>query len=800
MSFETIPRTRRCCIAASMLLLLVGLGFGTGAAAEVIVGEYVDRAIDVGSPYPAATGSEIKEPELTWSDTIRHEGATYIAPHFSYFHLPPGDMLVLRSPDSDQVWSYEGLGRAGLGLTEEGFFATHIRGEEIVLELYSVHPAGLLGAEASDRPYGFSVDYFGRGYNDQELAEMWAAGLGEIMNLAEPMDPQEAICGTDDSREAKCFQSSEASAYNESRAVARLLRNGNSHCTGWLIGCEGHVMTNEHCIGSQSELNSIDFEFMAEGASCSTDCRSSRACPGTIEASGGTMVALDSGLDYALVLPATSRNLSQTYGFMQLRQNGAVLGERIYIPQHPAGWGKRLAVESTHPADGGLAHVNSLTEPPCSGSGFNDVGYFADTRGGSSGSPVLGHGDDLVIALHHCANCENRGVPIQNIISDLGGNLPDCALGGSPPPPPPPCDNELYSASFESNAGGWTNDGSSTCSTGTFVRGTPSQQVNGGVTTQVGGAASGSGAWFTATNTAAGTDDVDGGTCDTRSPSVSAGAGEVTISFDYFHGQRDAGDDAGDGFVVDVLNNGSVIATVVDFGDVTNNAAWTSASTTVNLASAGNLQLRVRATDAAGAGDLVEGGIDNVQICGNDGGPPPGGCTVDDDFESGAAGWSNSGASTCTTGDYVLGNPTQQVNGGVTTQVGGSNSGVNSIFTATNTAAGTDDVDGGNCILTSPSFSVGSASTLSVAYFHGQRDAGDDGAGDFFLLEYSTNGGSTFNTLVSNGDSTSNAAWNTATAQIPAGSNVQLRVQCSDGAGPGDLVECGIDDVSICDN
>ena len=35
--------------------------------------------------------------------------------------------------------------------------------------------------------------------------------------------------------------------------------------------------------------------------------------------------------------------------------------------------------------------------------------------------------------------------------------------------------------------------------------------------------------------------------------------------------------------------------------------------------------------------------------------------------------------------------------------------------------------------------------------------------------------------------------------KIPAGSNVQLRVQCSDGAGPGDLIECGIDDVSICD-
>ena len=407
---------------------------------------------------------------------------------------------------------------------------------------------------------------------------------------------------------------------------------------------------------------------------------------------------------------------------------------------------------------------------------FADFGLGTDAVSGGSGSTNPTNGFSIP------ASCDNN-----------------------PPPPPPTCDNELYSADFESGAGGFTNSNASTCTTGDYVTGSPTQQVNGGVTTQVGGAATGSGALFTATNTSAGVNDVDGGTCDGRSPSISAGAGDVTVSFNYFHGQRDAGDDASDGFVVDVINasNGAVLDTVVSFGDVTSNAAWTQASSTFNLASDTDIQLRVRTTDGAAGGDLVEGGLDDVLVCGNDGGgppPPPPGCTVDDDFEGGAAGWNNSAASTCTTGDYVVGNPTQQVNGGVTTQVGGSNSGVNSIFTATNTAAGTNDVDGGNCILTSPNFSVSAASTLSVAYFHGQRDAGDDAAGDFFLLEFSTDGGTNFNTLVSNGDSTSNAAWTTATAQIPAGSNVQLRVQCSDGAGPGDLVECGIDDVSICDN
>jgi hypothetical protein len=179
----------------------------------------------------------------------------------------------------------------------------------------------------------------------------------------------------------------------------------------------------------------------------------------------------------------------------------------------------------------------------------------------------------------------------------------------------------------------------------------------------------------------------------------------------------------------------------------------------------------------------------------------PVGCSVDDDFEGGAAGWVNAAGSTCTTGDWVLGTPTVVTNGGVTTQVGGDHtpgSGVNAIFTAVNTSAGVDDVDGGNCILESPVFSVGEASDLTVWYFHGQRDNGTNNTQDFFLLEVSTNGGSSYTPIVSIGDDTSQAVWTLASASIPAGSNVRLRVQASDAGTSGDLVEGGIDDLRIC--
>ena len=373
-------------------------------------------------------------------------------------------------------------------------------------------------------------------------------------------------------------------------------------------------------------------------------------------------------------------------------------------------------------------------------------------------------------------DCQSTGNPCS------GGQTCNESTDVCEDPPPGGCS---HSADFEAGAGGWT-QGADTCTTGSFIVGTPDATA-----WQVGSGNPGQ-AFFTQNNPGGiGTDDVDGGTCEALSPVVDcAGSAAALVSLDYYHGQRDAGDDASDGFTIEVLNNGSVVATMVSIGDVTNSAAWTNVQASV--ASPGDIQIRVRATDAAGAGDIVEGGIDNVSVTPT---TPPS-CVVDDDFEGGAPGWVNDPASTCTTGDYVTGNPTNPSGG---YQIVGSHSGVTSIFTATNTSAGVNDVDGGNCILGSPSWTVPSASTLSVWYWFGQRDAGDDASGDFNILEYSTNGGATWNTLASNGDSTSNPVWTEATASIPAGSTVQLRMQCSDGAGPGDLIECGLDDVSICD-
>lgn len=173
-----------------------------------------------------------------------------------------------------------------------------------------------------------------------------------------------------------------------------------------------------------------------------------------------------------------------------------------------------------------------------------------------------------------------------------------------------------------------------------------------------------------------------------------------------------------------------------------------------------------------------------------------------EDFESYTsgtipAGWTNSG--TTTTGSFVIGEPNEVINGGVITQVNGDHSpiGVNAFYSQFNSGAGTVDIDGGVVVTTSPVYSVPMLSSFSMWYFFGQRDSGDDPSGDFFLLEISFDGGSSFSNLVNIGDISTNAVWTEVTTTIPAGSNVVIRVSASDGAGAGDLIEAGIDDINI---
>ena len=218
-----------------------------------------------------------------------------------------------------------------------------------------------------------------------------------------------------------------------------------------------------------------------------------------------------------------------------------------------------------------------------------------------------------------------------------------------------------------------------------------------------------------------------------------------------------------------------------------------SGSIDTSALSLGKHIVYVRSRDANGVWGAVSAVFLNISD-----NPPPVTCAFEDDFTT-STGWFNDSSSTCSTGAYTRNNPSQVTNSGVVTQVNGDAGGDGfALFTATNTSAGSNDVDGGVCVAVSPTITVNDESTLSIDWFHGQRDTGDDANGDFFRLEYSLDGGSSYSSMISIGDVRTNAQWRTENATIPGGSSVLLRVSASDGSSAGDLIEGGIDSVSIC--
>lgn len=187
-----------------------------------------------------------------------------------------------------------------------------------------------------------------------------------------------SICNrTDSSREAKCYADQFPQAYAASQAVIRIERLGRPHCTGWLVGDEGHIITNWHCIKTRADLYPLTFAAAAEGDTCDTDCQRPLGCsrdiyknrlPVTFILTGGSL-----SKDYTLVQlhPQDRRLFLQASGYMKMRCAGPRKHEYVFIPQFPRGYGRRIAVASGNER----ARISALRAGNFNGCGYNQVGY-----------------------------------------------------------------------------------------------------------------------------------------------------------------------------------------------------------------------------------------------------------------------------------------------------------------------------------------------------------------------------------------------------------------------------------------
>ncbi len=173
---------------------------------------------------------------------------------------------------------------------------------------------------------------------------------------------------------------------------------------------------------------------------------------------------------------------------------------------------------------------------------------------------------------------------------------------------------------FEGTGTEWTQDATHTATTGAFVRvdpvATPLYQPGDDTTP-----APGVNAWITAQNPngVEGTDDVDSGTAATRSPDFDlSGYASVRLSVNYFHGQRDTGDDpTGDFFKIDISPDaGASWVNLLTMGDVAVVGTWRNLTVDVSdyITLSNQVRFRVQAADAAPLNDIVEGGIDDFYL------------------------------------------------------------------------------------------------------------------------------------------------------------------------------------------
>ena len=172
---------------------------------------------------------------------------------------------------------------------------------------------------------------------------------------------------------------------------------------------------------------------------------------------------------------------------------------------------------------------------------------------------------------------------------------------------------------FEDAGEEWLQDPTHTAVTGAFVRVDPVMSLYqpGDDTTPAPGVA----AWITAQNPAGaeGTDDVDTGVAASRSPDLDLhGYESVRLSLDYFHGQRDSGDDpSGDFFRIDVSPDGGASwVNLLLMGDAATQAYWRDLDVQLEdfIPLTAQVRFRVQASDAGPANDIVEGGIDEFRL------------------------------------------------------------------------------------------------------------------------------------------------------------------------------------------
>ncbi|MFI5895355.1 trypsin-like serine peptidase [Actinoplanes sp. NPDC051513] len=325
-------------------------------------------------------------------ETFRYPGASYVKLHFRKMAMLPGDYLTVSSADGKESYRYDAPKLLESGAVDK--WAMSVTGDTAVVEMHRT--ADVLGLGSVLGTLGVDVDRVARGFSRTEQAKV----PEDQLTAPGRTGREESVCGSDTSADAVCYRSADPVAYTKSKAIARLLINGTELCTGWRVGPNNRMLTNNHCFTTTNEAYDTEVWFNYQCASCGgyDVFRPTKVW-------GEKVLSTDHAYDYTL-FSVDNFNAVKKFGYLQLDTTRPAKNQELYVPQHPAGEPTRIAGSL-----GERAGNCSVADPMYTGYAANsDVAYYCDTEGGSSGSPVLSRATNRVVALHHFGGCPNSGV------------------------------------------------------------------------------------------------------------------------------------------------------------------------------------------------------------------------------------------------------------------------------------------------------------------------------------------------------------------------------------------------------
>jgi hypothetical protein len=303
---------------------------------------------------------------LVFQQEIIEPGAEGLRIHFAITRSGEAWGVQVKDAAGEVAWSTWDSGAAG-----DDFWSDEIDGDKLTVEVHSSRPSNLLQ---------LTIDKIA--VIKPEVTPVSITGVNQLTS----------IIGQDDW------------IVDLGGSVARLRFVGDDGrvyvCTAFLVTSD-LMLTNQHCIASQSEMDSalVDFDYLEEGVIGRT-LRLSE------------LLETDHTLDYSVV------RLSQCVGRtpLELETTHPADDEQLLIIQHPAGEPKQVSIADCT-VDGPLVEGRGATD--------TDMGHQCDTKGGSSGSPVFQFSSQRVVALHHLGinpasgNLFNRAAHIDLILDDM---------------------------------------------------------------------------------------------------------------------------------------------------------------------------------------------------------------------------------------------------------------------------------------------------------------------------------------------------------------------------------------------